>query len=272
MHTLNIRWLWAVYSMELRKILSYRADFWIQFLGSVAAQLGVAYYLWKAIFDHRDVKQIQEFTFAGMMLYYLVAPLIGKAVQGADMGTISQEIYEGSLNKYLVYPVSFFRYKLASQASYTTIFLVQFAVAMVLFNFLIGVPDGFTISVYSIIGAVVSIGVAAYVYFVTVASIEMVAFWADNVWSLVVIVRFATGLLGGAMIPLSLFPDWAYAVLRFLPFSYFISFPVRTFLGLNSPLVWAQGMVILIIWAILITALASVVWSRGKYHYTGVGI
>ncbi len=269
---MNLRWLWAVYTMEVRKILSYRADFWIQFLGSVAAQLGVAYFLWKAIFDFRDVKQIQEFTFAGMMLYYLVAPLIGKAVQGAEMGTISQEIYEGSLNRYLVYPVSFFKYKLSSHASYMTIFLLQFAVAMLLFAFLIGVPRGFSVSLFSIIGSITAIILASYVYFVTIAGIEMVAFWADNVWSLVVVVRFATGLLGGAMIPLSLFPDWAHTTLQLLPFSYFISFPVRTFLGLNSVGAWMLGMAILSVWAVITTFLTSLVWTRGKYHYTGVGI
>ncbi len=272
MYSLNLRWLWAVYTMEFRKILSYRADFWIQFLGSVAAQLGVAYFLWHAIFDYRDTDKIQEFTFPGMILYYLVAPLIGKAVQGAEMGTVSQEIYEGTLNKYLVYPVSFFRYKLASQASYTTIFLAQFALAMVLFRLLIGIPDGFSITSFSIFGCVVAVALASYVYFVITAAIEMVAFWADNVWSLVVIIRFTTGLLGGAMLPLSLFPEWAFTILRFLPFSYFISFPVRTFMGLNSFKEWVLGMIVLSLWAVLGTTLASLVWTRGKYQYTGVGI
>ena len=36
------------YALELKKLLSYRAEFWIGFIGSVLSQFGVAFFLWKA--------------------------------------------------------------------------------------------------------------------------------------------------------------------------------------------------------------------------------
>ncbi len=268
----RIRFLFSVFTMELRRILSYRVDFWIQFLGSIAAQLGVAYFLWRAIFDQRDIERIGEFSFPGLMLYYLLAPLIGRTIRGAEMGSISEEIYEGTLTRYLIYPVSFFRYKFASHLAYTSLFLAQAGAAMLLFGIFFGFPDDFVFSPTSLFVAIVSCVLATYLYFALIASIESVAFWADNVWSLVVIVRFATGLFGGAMIPLSLFPSWAQELLVFMPFAYFISFPVRTVLGLNAPEAWIRGLLVLIGWSCAATLVLGVVWNRGKYRYTGVGI
>ena len=40
---------------------------------------------------------------------------------------------------------------------------------------------------------------------------KAVAFWADNVWSLMVTQRFVSALLGGAMLPLAVFPESAQA-------------------------------------------------------------
>jgi ABC-2 type transport system permease protein len=268
----NLGWMGSVLTMEVRRILSYRVDFWIQFLGSVAAQLGVAFFLWRAIFSYRDVERIGEFSFGAMMLYYLLAPLVSRTVQGAEMGHIAEEIYEGTLTRYLIYPISFFRYKFAAHLAYTLLFMAQALCAAGLFMLFAGIPAEFRLTPATVAVAAAGMVGATYLYFVIIASIEAVAFWADNVWSLVVIVRFATGLLGGAMIPLSLFPPWAHQALSFLPFSYFISFPVRTLLGLNEPVDWVRGFLILGVWAIAATVILAAVWRRGAYRYTGVGI
>jgi ABC-2 type transport system permease protein len=258
--------------MELRKILSYRVDFWVQFLGSVVAQFGVAWFLWRAIFDHRQVDRIGVFSFPALMLYYLAAPLVRRMIQGAEMGNMSDEIYEGTLNRYLIYPVSFFRYKLAAHAAHSAVFVLQCILVVALFGVLFGIPGEFTLSPASVLQTVVCVLLATYLYFVIVSTIELTAFWADNVWSLVVIVRFATGLLGGGMVPLSLFPDWAEGLLSLLPFAYFIAFPIRTLFGLVPVAQWWLGLGVLGMWSVLMTGLFCLVWEKGKYQYTGVGI
>ncbi|MCE9614706.1 MAG: ABC-2 family transporter protein [Lentisphaerae bacterium] len=258
--------------MEIRKVLSYRMDFWSQFLGSLLAQFGVAWFLWQAIYTTRGVDHVGAFSFTGMMLYYLAAPLAARMVQGGEMGDISEEIYNGTLTRYLVYPVSFFRYKLAAATAYVCIFAAQFALVMTLFAFTIGIPSEFSLSPASVAGGLACLLVAAYLNFVLVATLELIAFWADNVWSLVVIMRFLTSLLGGAMLPLALFPDWAHALLYRMPFAYLIAFPVETLLGLTSPARWVSGMLVVTAWAVVCTLLYRLVWERGQHQYSGVGI
>jgi ABC-2 type transport system permease protein len=266
------RWPLAVFSMELRKIFSYRMDFWIQFVGSLAAQFGVAWFLWKAIFAYQGTARIGAYSFAGMMLYYVAAPLVARTVQGAEMGNMSLEIYEGSLTRYLVYPVSFFGYKLAANCAHALVFLIQFTVVMLLFASIIGIPPEFDVNVAGCAQAAVTMVLSMYLYFTIVSTIELSAFWADNVWSLVVIFRFLNGLLGGAMIPLSLFPQWSQHWLSVLPFGYLIYFPVQSLLGQLDGAAWLRGLGVLTLWSLAGTGAYVWLWRRGKYQYTGVGI
>ena len=229
------KWPLTVFTLELRKLFSYRVDFWMHFLGSVAAQFGVAYFLWQAVFEYRGVQKIGPFSFKALMLYYILAPLIGRLIQGSTyMGSVSAEIYEGTLTRYLIYPVSFFRYKFATHLSHCVVYATQSLLVVVLFVFAVGIPAEFTISMASILQAMVTICLALYLAFLLATVLELIAFWADNVWSLVILTRFATGLFGGGMIPLALFPTWAREFLGYFPFAYFISFPVRTLLGMET--------------------------------------
>ena len=101
---------------------------------------------------------------------------------------------------------------------------------------------------------------------------ELIAFWADNIWSLGVIIRFATKFFGGAMIPLTFFPEWANTVLAYTPFPYIVHFPMKVFFGeidLNTILI---NIGILIFWTIIFYFISKLIWNKGKYSYTGVGI
>lgn len=269
---MRVSWLVSVYTMELRRLFSYRMDFWTQFLGALVAQFGVAWFLWKAIYAESGATEIGRFSFTGMMIYYLAAPLAAKTIQSAEIGDISQEIYDGSLTRYLVYPVSFFRYKLAAGLAPASVFAAQGALVLVIAAFTVGLPPEFHVSPFSVAAGGVSILLALYLHFVIVATVELVAFWADNVWSLVVILRFLTGLLGGAMLPLSLFPGWAHDLLYALPFAYFAAFPAETLLGLTTPGAWLRGMVLMALWSVAATLLYRAVWRRGMHQYSGVGI
>ncbi len=265
-------WAVAVFSMELRRILTYRMDFWIQFVGSLLAQFGVAWFLWKAIYTHGDLNHVGPFSFSGMMLYYLAAPLVGKIIQSSEIGHMSEDIYSGTLNRYLLYPVSFFRYKLAAGMAQSAVFALQFMLVLAVVAAVAGVPEEFHLSAGGMLGAALAILLGGYLHFVMISAIELSAFWADNVWSLVVITRFLTGLLGGAMIPLALFPDWAVRSLHLLPFPYFVSFPVETLFGMQSPARWAAGMITMALWAVGGTLLYRALWRSGQLQYTGVGI
>ena len=270
---MNFRLTIQIYAMEIRKAFAYRMDFWLSFFVSTLSQFAVAWFLWKSIFTYTGKTAIGNYSFASLMFYYLLAPIIGRTVYGGNFGDIAVEIYQGTLTRYLVYPVSFFRYKLIVHLANASVLLMQLlgtmAAALLIFPSLGGM---YHLSPLSVVQGIVTTAAGAVLYYLFSSWIQLIAFWADQVWSLSAIVRFITGLLGGSLIPLSLFPPALQPLLGKLPFSFFIHFPLQCFLGNVPPPEWLRGMAVLSVWCALFGIIYAAVWQRGNLSYTGVGI
>jgi ABC-2 type transport system permease protein len=263
-----------VLSLEARKAMSYRADFWINALLSFVAQLGVVAYLWWSIFQAAGSETIGGWSYRELLLYYVLVILVGKLVRGEEFGggQASQDIYDGGLSRYLVYPTSYFRFKYAQHLGGLLPALVQLALFGALAPLLLAVPGGSAPSPLALLLGACSLVLGNLLYYTLQLPVQGVAFWADNVWSLSVLLRFASGLLGGAMLPLDLFPPWARSLLEGLPFRYLFDFPVNTLLGRIGPLEWLQGTAVALGWLALAALATRAVWRRGERVYTGVGI
>ncbi|MDC0357987.1 ABC-2 family transporter protein [Oligoflexia bacterium] len=262
----------SVLSLELRNLMAYRVDFWIRMALAVMAQLTVAFFLWDAIFTTQKADSIGGYSFFAMILYYFIAALVRQAVSGLEIGYMSRDIYEGRLTKYLVYPVSFFGYKCVAYGAYTIIFMVQLLIGLGVIYAAFGFPADVHINGVSLGLGVAACFFAAYLRFVIGACIEMVSFWIDNTWTLMLMFVFTTTFLGGGLLPLALFPGWAQELLFFLPFPYLIHFPVTAFMGEVTFFDFLQAAAITVAWSIVFTMLARVIWNRGTREYAGVGI
>ncbi len=261
---------WRFFVNNLQRLVSYRAEFWIGFLGTLISQIGVAYVLWKAIFHARGAETLRGYTFGGIMLYYLLVPLVERVGHAQEMTGFSGEIYDGSLSRYLLYPVSYFRIKYAGNLAQATVHLAQLVLILAAYAFAFGLPSGF--SPVSILQGLAALLASATLCFFLSAALEMVAFWADNVWSLWILVRMSISLLGGGMIPLAFFPGWARATLTWLPFGSLIDFPIRCLLGKIGWGEWVMGLAVALAWAGAFGAATAVLWRRGLKSYAGVGI
>jgi ABC-2 type transport system permease protein len=130
----------------------------------------------------------------------------------------------------------------------------------------------YAITPFSLLRGTITLIAAAVLYFIFTSWVQLIAFWADQVWSLSAILRFITNLLGGSLIPLSLFPPGLQPVLKQLPFSCFIHLPAQTFLGTISWSEWSTGMLVMAVWGVFFGGLYAMIWHRGNRQYGGVGI
>lgn len=265
-----MKWWPDVIAMELRKIFAYRTDFWVTFMGQVLITLFIARALWAAIFEASGQEVMEGFTLPMMTLYFLIIPFGSKMLQGENMGFISREIYDGTFNRYLIYPISFFQYKTVTYLTYSAFYGLQLILVYSAFNLLMGT---FTLPmIMNLILGVVIYFMASFVYCMLSIFVELISLWADNTWSLSVMLRFIAYFLGGSFVPINFFPEWSVGFLSFTPFPYLISLPVKTIMGLTSSGDILQGIFILIFWAMFFILAAHLLWRRGEKRYTGVGI
>ncbi len=271
------RLFWHVFATEARRQMSYRADFWLSTFVGLIAGIVIPYFLWSDIYALSGQSHIAQFSFEGMLTYYVVAVLLSRVVQGPDMvQNLADDIYDGELSRYLVYPTRYLPFKYAQHVGGTLPGLTQLAMFGMLFTILLAVftapPAEMAITPWTAIGCAVSVALGNLLYFLLGYPLQCVAFWADNVWSLTVLLRFVSALLGGLLVPLSLFPAWAIEPLMALPFPYLYWFPVRTLMGLVTFAEWTGGVAITAGWCAAILFLGRAVWKRGEIDYSGVGI
>jgi len=262
-----------IMSLEARKRMSYRVDFWINTLIGFVAEFGVYFALTWALFAESGSATIGGLARADMVVYFIAVLLIAKIVRGPAFGGIaSQDIYEGHLTKYLIFPTHYVAFKYAEHVGALLPLFVQAVLFGLLGWWLLEPPQAYGISVGTVLAGLVAIAFANLLFFSMRLPLEFVAFWQDNVWSLSVALRFVTNLLGGVMIPLALFPTWSQEMTRWLPFRLLFDWPTRTLLGQVGPTEFVTSLMLAVGWIVVIGSIARVVWRRGSLQYTGVGI
>lgn len=262
-----------VVSMEARRRMSYRVDFWINAVAGFAAEFAIVWFLWSAMYRESGSEVIAGFSFDQVIVYYVVAILVGKIVRGTEFdGQPSEDIYQGGLNRYLVLPAPYFGFKYAQ----ATGALLPAFVQAVMFGggwWLIMGGVGFEGVTWLGVGmACVALLLANILYYMMAYTLHCISFWADNVWSLLVALRFTTSLLGGLMVPLALFPERLRVINEYLPFRNLFALPAEAFLGRVGFEAWLQGMWVGVAWLVIVTGVSRVVWRRGELQYSGVGI
>ncbi|MEM8885691.1 MAG: ABC-2 family transporter protein [Planctomycetota bacterium] len=262
-----------IVSLEARTKFSYRVDFWINTVVGFSVELFVAWFLWKAVFEASGAELIGGRTFPQMVVYVIAAVLLGKFAIGRDFeGTISGDIYEGGLNRYLLFPANYVGVKYAQQLGRMVPLVVQVLLFGAFVVPLLGVAGEFKLSFGSVAMAMVALAVSNLLNFLMVFPLQATAFWADNVWSLMVAQRIVGSILGGFLLPLSVFPDAMRTTLEYLPWRFFYDFPARVMLGEIGFAEWLPGMALALGWCVVFRFLGRAVWNRGLYQYSGVGI
>jgi ABC-2 type transport system permease protein len=267
-----MNWWRHVVAMELRKILAYRSDFWVTFLGQTFIQLLVARALWQSIYASQGVTEMKGYTLEMMNFYYLIVPIGMRILTGANIGFVAREIYDGTFTRYLLYPLSVFQYKALTYLTHSFFYATQLILIYTIYRvFISTAPFGFNDLANLGLGVLLFF-IASMAYGMMAFLIELLALWADNIWSLAVMMKFFISFFGGAFIPLSFLPGWSLKIIAWTPFPYLVSLPARTVMGLSTSTELIQGSLILFVWILVFREFSKLLWKVGQHRYTGVGI
>ncbi len=266
-----MNWWPHVVSLEFRKILVFRTEFWVTFLGQALVQLVIARSLWSAIFEQQNVTEMNGFTLPMLTLYYVIVPIGSRILTGENIGFLSREIYEGTFTRYLLYPLSWFQYKTLTYFSYSLFYALQLIVFFL--GYKIFLAGGISASEFG--NLLLGVGLfllSSLMYLLMSTAVELLALWADNIWSLMVMLRFFSNFLGGALIPLAFFPEKAQIILSYTPFPNLVSLPARTIMGLTSAQEIFHGLIVIGVWGVVLAIVVNAMWKKGQKNYSGVGI
>jgi ABC-2 type transport system permease protein len=266
-------------AISIEERLVYRGDF---ALGTLMRFLPIVtqVFLWTAVFSATTRGDIAGYSRNDIVAYYLLT-MVSRAFSSMPglAGGVARSIRDGSIKKFLVQPVDYVSFLLASRVAHK---LVYYAVAILPFaavfflcrGFFPPPPDALTIVAF-----LVSLILSFLLGFFMEATLGMLGFWFMEVSSIVFGYMLVQYLLSGHMFPIDMLAGISSglpgtslaAVVAWLPFQFTAYFPAAVWLGKVQGAELVRLLVVEAAWVVAMIVACRVAWSRGTRRYSGFG-
>jgi ABC-2 type transport system permease protein len=266
-------------AIAIEERLVYRGDF---ALGTLMRFLPIVtqVFLWTAVFSATSRGDIAGYSRNDIVAYYLLT-MVSRAfssMPGLASG-IARTIRDGSIKKFLIQPVDYVSFLMASRVAHK---LVYYVVALLPFaavfwlcrSFFPPLPDPLTIAAF-----VVALVLSFLLGFFMEATLGMLGFWFMEVSSIVFGYMLVQYLLSGHMFPIDMLagiptglPGTSLAdVVAWLPFQFTAYFPAAVWLGKVQGAELARLLSVEAAWVVAMIVACRLAWARGTRRYSGFG-
>ncbi|MGB8343498.1 MAG: ABC-2 family transporter protein [Ktedonobacteraceae bacterium] len=118
---------------------------------------------------------------------------------------------------------------------------------------------------------IVIIHIAFLIRFLISYCIGVLSFWLDQATALEGLYAAIAVFASGEFAPLDFYPPSARAIIELTPFPYLLYYPVRILIGAASPAEIVHTVTIQLLWVVVFSILAVILWNRGLIRYGAAG-
>ncbi len=269
----NISWRHKyikAFEMGFQTALEYRLNFLLS-LVSAAYPIFIQSYLWTAIFSHTTQTEVYGYTYRQMIAYTFLAGLVARIVRTGFEYEIMDDVKSGKYSKFLVQPLGYFPYRLASfmgqKLPNMGMILIILVVALVGLNFFWGV----SLEALRMVTFLVTLLLAVALNFLIFYCFSAMAFWIVEIGFLFEGIRIVTVLLSGGIFPLEVFGARLLQIMNLLPFKYTVNYPINVLNGKIPSGEIAGGLLMQCLWIAVFLGIADLLWRIGGRRYVAVG-
>jgi len=238
--------------------MAYRSGFIFTVVNNFI-YMGIAYYLWRSIYQGREV--LRGMTFNQTFLYITVASTLIVLLKTWSDWEISSRILDGSIIMLLIKPINFQFFMLSQSLGFALMNLVSITVPSILFLVFV-----FKISIDIGIG-LLFFPLALVLSFLLNATIDYIvgltSFYTESLWGISSTKDIIITFLSGSLIPLQFFPEAMQKVLKLLPFQAMYHLPLMMLTEPNQPVGNYFSMLgVQVLWLVVIFVLARLYYQR----------
>jgi ABC-2 type transport system permease protein len=238
---------------------------------STAGQIIAAWIIWQVIFLQNTM--VKGFGLGSMLSYYFISSILTSINFTHQIsGEVSDLIRGGRFSGHMVIPINplfYFGSKTAGESAFHLGFCVLIAlVCAVLFQMNIAITRDPVRIILAL--ALITIGfffMACYHYTIGILAFKFleIGFFLHVQAA---IIAFATG----SLVPLSLLPENALCILRFLPFTHVVFTPAMMLCGLADVGEGLFSLAVISSWVLIMFAVSQYAYRHLRVKYDGVGI
>jgi ABC-2 type transport system permease protein len=247
----------GLYRAGYRSVLAYRADLLFGVAGLVI-QATLTVVVWRALYEgHDEVAGIGGST---AVAYAVLAACIQSIVMPWQFSSLPMRIMRGQIGVDMMRPRSLISQSLA-QAVGTMVGRLPIGIAGLITGLALGgvkAPHTLLDLVAWAASMVLGIGNIMTINLL----VSMTAFWTLENGGALIIYRFGSAFLSGALIPLWFMPGWLQPIISWLPFQAQIYAPLSIWFGTRQGAELLGTLAIQLGWVLLLLLLLQLVWRR----------
>ena len=235
-------------------------------------QLLTLYFIWSSVMTSSN-GNIYSYDSASIITYILGSSVIRAFVFSSQSFNVGRDISSGDLNNYLIKPIKYFWYWGARDLGDKLLNLVfsVFEIFLVLKLYRPNVifEDDLKIIFLFLIFVILSV----ILYFLFSLSISQTNFWyyGQNGWAQRFLAYVVIETLGGSLFPIDLLPESILGIIKLLPTTYFLYFPLQIYLDRLSGSEIAAGFGMVLFWILFFLVLNQKLWHKGLKIYGAFG-
>ncbi len=255
----------ALFKLDFKSETSYRLDLILSIVTKIAGPL-VMVFVWSVVFLSSRVSSIGAYSLDGMIAYFFSISLVELLLYTNIPYIMEYDFKRGRIAS-----------KLAAPMGYIGLTVVSSMFGMLIWAALVGLPL-FVIIVLAFHIALTLQHLALFAVSMTIGFFMALALdfiigcasvFTNDINGITAFYEIGSGLLGGAIIPLSLFPQYLGKILYVLPFQFMFYVPISEFTGVGA--VGVQSFWIGIAWLAAFVAIGYVSWKFAFKRATSVG-
>ena len=259
----------VVFRMFLQDALAYRLEGFVWFLLDILPPV-VMIALWLAAFKDRSV--IGGYTLGSMLLYYFAMGAFSTLLTGHPEWGASYEIRMGEYSRLLLKPISPNLYYFIGQIAWKIVRLLFLSpIVIVGVALLFGKLEWPALQPHHLLGLAAAIPLSYVMQFCFKLGLGYLAFWVSEPSGFYGLFGTTLAFLGGAILPLDLMPAGLLRASAWLPFHYFLFFPVQLLLGRVSAGEVVLGLAASAVWCAVSIGFMTLIFRLGIRDYAAVG-
>lgn len=244
---------------------TYRVDVFTN-LGSLILRVYLLRQLWVALYSQNAAPA--GIPLHAMLTYATVALLMSLVLEIDGTRSIREKVREGTiatdLMKPIVLPLYFFSDGIGQTLFHSLLIVPALALSLLLVH--IDVPSFTTFAAFTL-SFIAGYAVNFFLNFL----MNVVAFWTLETFAIQLMVRWASDLLGGQLVPLDFFPGILGKIVESLPFAAIYSTPLRIYIGELPPAAWPGAIASQLAWLALFGCASTVIWRAAERRVVSQG-
>ncbi len=250
------------------EVFTYRTSFVMWRVRNII-QLLTIYFLWSVVIP--PGKTLLGYSHSFMLTYILGTNLVDSIVLSSRTYAVGEEINSGNLMNFLLRPINYFMYWFSKDIGDKAMNIGFSIIELSLIFVILKPPFFFQTDLFYLSFFIFSVILSLVLYFFLNFLLGLIGFWSPEVWAPRFIFITLLGFFAGSLFPLDILPKTLYEIMRLLPFSYLLYFPLKIYLGQLGLREVLTGILMSFFWVFIVYLIVKFVWQKGLKSYTAYG-